>query len=171
MFNAWDDCISRLHPGEWAVLTDGDTAFLLSDFGHQLQYYFNKYPDTGIFTTYASRCHYACQVRKGTNMESDSIRYHKSQADKIYNELNGKVKEIDRRIAGHLIAIKKETWLLIREDLKNRIQSKGKKILGFDTQLSYSIKENGLKIRLMRGIYLFHYLRLNEGFGYKNHLV
>lgn len=170
LFSAIDTYMQLLpNNQDWAVLMDGDTAFLRSDFGHQIQRYIDKFPDTGLFTCYASRCHYSIQTRRGTNINSDSIIYHRQQAEIVFRSLDGHVKEIDRRIAGHLMVIKKETWLLIREEVKrNTIH---KEILGVDTKISCSILRRGLKIRLMRGLYIFHYLRLMEGFNSTKHLT
>lgn len=162
LFDAYDDVFSMVNDSDWVCFLDADVAFLeTSDFGHLIQGYIDKYPDTGIFTCYASRCHYATQTRKGVSQDQDSIRYYAQKTVDIRAELNLKVKEIDRRIAGHLIVIKKATWMAIREDLKKRTEKK--KILGFDTQLSYTVLDFGLKIRLMRSLMVFHYLRLLTG--------
>jgi len=168
-FLAIDEEMNRLQPHEWGCIMDIDTMPLQPNFGHQLQEYIYKYPDTGLFTCYASRCHYTVQVRKGTNMMNSDILYHKRHSDACAKELNLTVKEIDRKIAGHLMMIKKSTWDLIRADVKKQCSSK--KILGVDTKISLEILKHGLKIRLMRGIYIFHYLRLDTNFGYKNHLL
>lgn len=45
-----------------------------------------------------------------------------------------------------------------------------KTILGVDTKISRAVLSAGMKIRLMRGIYILHYLRLKEGYDYKKHL-
>lgn len=162
LFYAYDDVFSMVNDSDWVCFLDADVAFLeTSDFGHLIQGYIDKYPDTGIFTCYASRCHYATQTRKGVSQDQDSIRYYAQKTVDIRAELDLKVKEIYRRIAGHLIVIKKATWMAIREDLKKRTEKK--KILGFDTQLSYTVLDFGLKIRLMRSLMVFHYLRLLTG--------
>ena len=169
LFEAIDTYMQLLPDDQdWAVLMDGDTAFLRSDFGHQIQRYIDKYPDTGLFTCYASRCHYEYQIRRGSNTESDSITYHRKQAESVFQTLDGKVKEIERRIAGHLMVIKKETWLKIRQDVK--ILTVNKNILGVDTQISNAIMFRQMKIRLMRGLYIFHYLRFLEGINSTKHL-
>jgi len=167
-FNAIDQEMALLHSDEWGVIMDLDTMPLRSDFGFQLQAYIDKYPDSGMFTCYASRCHYAPQIRRGTNTENPDILYHKRQADKCYDDLHLQVKELDRRIAGHLMMIKKSTWDLIRSEVK--VATLVKKILGVDTQISYAILRHGKKIRLMRGVYLFHYLRFDKGYNYIGHL-
>lgn len=168
LFEAFDVYMNLIPDSDWVCFLDGDTAFLLPDFGHQIHVYLEKYPDTGLFTCYASRCHYDIQVRRGTEMENPDVLYHRRQAEKIKNELNGQVKEVNRRIAGHLMVIQKRTWLLIRDEVSRTAASKN--ILGVDTKISNAILGMGLKIRLMRGLYIFHYLRMVEGFNSDNHL-
>lgn len=153
---------------DWVVLMDGDTAFLRPDFGHVIDRYTKQHPDTGLFTCYASRCHYQCQVPSFGNMAETSILFHKQIADRCASEHAGKVKEIDRRIAGHLMVIRKSTWLKIRNEVFST--ARDKYILGVDTKISNALLRQGFKIRLMRELYLFHYLRMSEGFFYKKHL-
>jgi hypothetical protein len=168
LFEAFDHYMSLIKdPEAWVCFLDGDTAFLRSDFGHKIKEYTEKFPDTGLFTCYASRCHYEIQTLKEGNMEDPSILFHKDIAD-MQAEHQGKVFEIDRRIAGHLMVIKKGTWTRIRSWVMERTMDK--QILGVDTKISYAILNAGLKIRLMRGIYILHYLRMKEGFDYKDHL-
>ena len=156
------------NPQDWIVLLDGDTAFLRSDFGNVIKQYTELYPDTGLFTCYASRCHYKCQVPDGVDMENDSIIYHRKVADIQSTTNKGKVTELNKRIAGHLMVIRKSTWLLVREDLFKMAAEKF--ILGVDTKISNSILRKGLRIRLMQELYIFHYLRLAEGFDSDEHL-
>ena len=171
LFEAYDAYMNLVtNPNDWVCFTDGDTAFLLPNWGHQVKTYVDKYPDTGLFTCYASRCHYSVQVRRGTNMHNTDILYHRHQAEDVYHQLNGAVKEIDRRIAGHLMVIQKKTWMMVRDQVAHAVAAQKKEILGVDTKISNAILKAGLKIRLMRGIYIFHYLRLQEGFGIDKHL-
>jgi hypothetical protein len=169
LFQAYDMYMDLIKSDDWACFTDGDTCFFENNFGHQVKSYIEKYPDTGLFTSYSSRCAYSYMVPKDTNQDSDSIRYHRQRSAEIYNRLDGQVKEIDNHIAGHLICIKKSTWQTIRQELLKVID--GANLLGVDTQISNEIRAHGLKIRLMRGIYLFHYYRLLEGRNSKIHLM
>jgi GT2 family glycosyltransferase len=172
LFEAYDACMNLIaNPDDWVCFTDGDTAFLLPNFGHQVKTYTERYPDTGLFTCYASRCHYQEQIRRGTDTENRDILYHRNQAEAVYLQLNGTVKEMDRRIAGHLMVIQKKTWTLIRPEVARKVAEQQKQILGVDTKISNAILASGLKIRLMRGIYILHYLRLKEGYKHTNHLV
>jgi GT2 family glycosyltransferase len=156
------------NPDDWVVLMDGDTAFLKPDFGNTIKRYTEKYPDTGMFTCYASRCHYRIQVPAATNMESDSLLYHKTIADQCAEKSRNKIIEINRKIAGHLMVIRKGTWTRIRAEVYDKTINKY--ILGVDTKISYAILEAGLTIRLMQEMYLLHYCRLAEGFDYHEHI-
>jgi hypothetical protein len=156
-------------PNDWVCFMDGDTAFLMPDFGHQIEHYIKAWPETGLFTCYASRCHYACQRYPNSDIENFSILYHRQKAEEVYKKYYSHVVEINRRIAGHLMVIQKKTWLMIRREVK--VTAADKKILGVDTKISNAILKANLKIRLMKGIYIFHYLRLAEGINNSNHLI
>lgn len=153
---------------DWVVLMDGDISFLRSDFGRVIDRYTKQHPDTGLFTCYASRCHYQCQVPRFGDMDNDSILFHKQTADQCASQNYGKVKEINRRIAGHLMVIRKRTWNQIRGEVFRTAAEK--QILGVDTKISNAVLKAGLKIRLMRELYVFHYLRMAEAFDHKKHL-
>ncbi len=172
LFDAFDQYINLVQDeNDWVCFVDGDTAFLLPDFGHQIQTYIDKYPDTGLFTCYASRCHYEFQKRRGCDDTSPDILLHKFHAERIYDNLHGQVKEVTRRIAGHLMVIQKKTWFEIRPEVMRMVQKHDKRILGVDTKISNAVLKAGLKIRLMRGMYIFHYCRLKEGYNYSKHLL
>jgi len=147
---------------------DGDTMFLQPDFGHQIQQHIENHPEAGIFTCFASRCHYKIQQVPRADMLNDSILYHKEIADEVKQVSASSSSTITRRIAGHLMAIRKSTWDKILPVV--RVTASEKQILGVDTKISNAILNAGLEIRLMRDIYLLHYCRLAEGFDYTKHI-
>jgi hypothetical protein len=171
LFKAIDQYINLLpNDDDWACLMDGDTMFLSSDFGHQIQVYIDKYPDTGLFTCYTNRCHYDCQRYSDGMMNQSNIIEHKLLAKEITLTEHGEVSEINRRIAGHLMIIKKATWKLIRPEVERKVIQQHKQILGVDTKISNAILHAGLKIRLMQGVYIFHFLRMDRSIDDKSHL-
>lgn len=167
LLEAIDYEMSLARPGDWVCFVDGDTMFLQPDFGHQVHDYITRYPDTGLFTCYASRCHYACQVPDKELVEVDSVKLHHAMATKC-RTMQGQVELLNRRIAGHLMVIKKETWMRIRQMVM--LTARGKSILGIDTKISNAVLQANMKIRLMKGIYILHYLRMEEGLNYTKHL-
>ncbi|MFA5817331.1 MAG: hypothetical protein WC865_17140 [Bacteroidales bacterium] len=168
LLDAITGCMKLLQPDDWAVIMDGDTMFLQPDFGYQIQHYIDLHPEAGLFTCYASRCHYSIQVPAGVDMNKDSIRYHKLIASLLQAPHTGETSEINRRIAGHLMVIKKSTWDKILPEI--RLTASEKRILGVDTKICNAILKSGMKILLMKDIYILHYCRLAEGFEYTKHL-
>jgi GT2 family glycosyltransferase len=169
LLDAIASCMNLLQTDDWAVLMDGDAMFLQPDFGHQIQRHIEANPDAGLFTCYASRCHYSIQVPPGVDMENDSIRYHKLVSNNLSINSAGKVKEINRHVAGHLMVIRKSTWSRILPTVQRTAADK--KVLGVDTKISKAVLAAGLKILLMEDMYLLHYCRLQEGFDYTDHLT
>lgn len=170
LFEAYDRYMA-LVPGEddWGCLLDGDTLFFESNFGHLVQDYIDKYPGTGMFVSYASRSAYAYMVAPGTDQKSDSITYHRKRSAHLYEQYHGQVTKIDNHVSGHLMCIKKSTWLEIRREIGKKCE--GNNLLGVDTQITNVLLGSGRTILLMRGIYLFHYYRLTEGKAFKQHLM
>jgi hypothetical protein len=160
-------------PHDWACFRDGDTMFVRGDYGNCIAEYVTRYPETGLFTCYASRCHYSCQVPDITDMKNPSISYHRKIADQLHEKFQPgqKADSINRRIAGHMMMMRKSTWLKIRPSVFRKVRSKNKQILGVDTQISKAILQTGMDIKLMKGIYLVHYLRFNEGMENSTHLL
>ena len=158
LFKAYDDYMKLIpNPEDWGCIMDGDMAFLLSDFGHQIQEYINKYPVTGMFSCYANRNPYGHQMRPGLNPESDSVRYIFQNAVEMYEKNHGKVTPCQRRIAGFLMVIKKATWLKYREEIAAHAQNAN--IQAVDTAISDILVKHDEKILLMEGMQVFHYFR------------
>ncbi len=169
LLDAISSYMALLKGDDWAVILDGDTMFLTPSFGTLIENHILAAPDTGLFTSYASRCHYRIQVPPKVDMENESIRYHKMIGEFFADTRKGKTTLINRKIAGHLMAIRKSTWDLISPMVA--VSAADKKILGVDTQISKAVLAIGLKILLMEDIYLLHYCRLVEGFNSTKHLI
>jgi hypothetical protein len=160
MFEAWDACFRLVtNPADWLCMLDGDAAFLLPDFGHQLQQYIDKYPDTGIFTCYASRTSNPDQALNGINSDDPDIIKHRIIAEECYKNNHLRVKDIHKAY-GHLILIRKSTWELIRPRVMQLTADSH--LYNTDTAVSKAIRNNRLKIRVMEGVYILHYFRLKD---------
>lgn len=169
LFNAYDSEFQRLpNSDDWLVLMDGDIAFLRADFGHHIQEYINKFPGTGLFTCYASRSHYKYIVPMDGNDRSPDIIFHKKIADAHARDLHLAVKPLEKNISGQLMAIRKDTWLSVRDDIAAR--TKNETIEAIDTAIGKVMHEHNLPVLLMRGIYVLHYCRMLEGYKHRAHL-
>jgi hypothetical protein len=63
-------------------------------------------------------------VTHGVDKNKDSIRYHKLIASLQQDLHTGETSEINRRIAWHLIVIKKSTWIRILPEINITAASK-----------------------------------------------
>ena len=170
LFESWDYEMKLTEdPEDWVCFLDGDIMFLLSDFGHQIQQYINIYPNTGVFTCYASRAHRKRLVPKGVDMRNPSMLYHHTWAEKLRAKLQGKIKVIHGDTLGHLLCIKKATWMKIRD--KVAVELTDKKILGVDVRITRAVSELGMPILLMRGVYVMHFFRMKYGVNQRDILL
>lgn len=169
LFEAWDQYMNLVTDSEdWVCMMDGDIAFLNSDFGHQIQEYIDKYPDAGLFTCYASRSRTPWMMPANHIFSNSNILDHKRKANIYAKKFRAQVEEINDRVTGHLMVIKKSTWATVRNEVKEKTRDKN--ILSVDSVISRQILQSGLKILLMKGIYVFHYYRHLEGANYKKHI-
>ena len=171
LFDAYDSYMALISdPNDWACFMDGDILFLLSDFGHQMQTYIDKYPDAGLFTCYASRTSRPELKWKGADMENPSLIYHRTKAEQLFAAYHGQVIDLGELNAlGYLMLIRKSTWLMIREQVKEWTIEKN--ILGVDTRISKAIRKAGFKSYLMKGMYVQHYYRMKNGVNDKSILI
>jgi GT2 family glycosyltransferase len=169
MFHAWEQYMNLLGDDDWAVMMDGDIMFFQANFGHIVKEYIDKYPDTGLFTCYASRSGTGYMMPPGAKVAGHNIMIHQLKAKQLEKANHLQVQEIKKRVTGHFMAMKKSTWNKIYEDAKERC--KDFNVLTVDTEISHAILAAGLKIRLMKGLYVYHYYRLAEGDKRKNELT
>jgi GT2 family glycosyltransferase len=169
-FKAVDCEIMRApNDNDWVAIMDGDACFLGGKWGHLIKEYVERFPDTGLFTSYASRCSYNCQlIAQGKYQNNLNIIQHAKIAKELSEkEISANI--IERKIAGHIMIIKKSVWKKVRAKAKTKVQQKSKNILGVDTEISKAILQAGYPIRRMNTIYMFHYFRMLD--GKKDHLL
>lgn len=159
LFDAFDHYFSLLpNDNDWACIMDGDTMFLRSDFGHTIQAYIDKYPDTGIFSSYASRCAYNYQVPKQVNQKNTDLLFHIKTANLHHLHQELEIREINRPIAGHLWVMQKKIWLSIRQEVKRKTMNET--FEGIDTAIAKEILLRKLPVRIMKQLYIVHLFRL-----------
>lgn len=163
---AYNDFV-RIIPNnsDWVCLTDLDTQFLLPSTPVQLQQYIDKYPDTGLFTCLTNRVGTLDQCYGGVINEDPNILNHVKIARRLQSENSLEVKEHNALISGHLMMFRKDVW-----DRVGKFPEETGKMLGVDNRFSKRITREGYKIRIMMGVYIFHYYRLELGRFNKDHL-
>jgi hypothetical protein len=162
LLEAIDQEFSRVpRPTDWLVIMDGDIMFFSSNFGDIIWQYIEEYPNTGLFTCYASRCHYKWQLPDIAQPNNPDILVHQKIATTLLENNHLSVETIKSRIAGHLMVIQKKTWMQIFPTV--RAAATQKNILGVDTKISNAVLSLRKEILLMKGVYVLHYLRMATG--------
>lgn len=161
---AYNETMSLIPDGDWACLIDYDVQFLLPSTIPHIYNYVERFPDTGLFTCFTNRLHPLAknQLLYGIVQENDGVKWHSIQAKEQEKNLYN-VTELHKHISGFLMMISKETW-------KQVVFPSDKFCLGVDNDFSDRILDDGLKIRRMDGIYVFHSYRLLNGIKDKSHL-
>jgi len=168
MYNAWNQYMSMIDTNDWAVMMDGDTLLFDADFGHKVQGYIDRYPDTGLFTAWASRSGTSYMMPEKRLAGVTNMMLHKDYAERLWKAHGYGVQEMNKKVIGHFLCMQKKTWLQIRTDVAKRTENH--KIFSVDCEISRAVLAAGLKIRLMKGIYVLHYYRLKEGVSRKKQL-
>lgn len=163
--SAYNDTMKGISSDDWMCFTDGDVMFLTSNYGHQLQELVTMYPDTGMFTCLTNRVGNLEQCYNGIINDDPNVLNHKRIALHLQKERRTDVKEMNGVISGLLMLIKKSVW----DSFGGAPNGKG--LLSVDNHISQRVLNAGLKIRLMLGVYVFHFYRLDVGIHNKNHLL
>ncbi len=146
---------------DWACFLDGDTMFLVPDWGELIEKAIRENPNTGMFTCYTNRVNNPEQLYRGKFSEIHDIIAHRNIA-KVCREIGrNKIKPLTRMISGMMMIIQKKTW-------KEFHFSDG--LLGVDSDISQRLLDAGKPVCLIPSIYLLHYYRMAEGRTYKKHL-
>ncbi len=163
---AYNNAMQHIPEGDWACITDWDVLMLLPDTIAHLNEYTRLFPNTGIFTCYASRTHHINTGLQGlpTGPSDDRdilnhINIAKEQTKQLY-----KTTDINRFISGYLMVISKETWNA-HKFVDNM------KCLDVDNIYSNKILQAGLPIRRMDGVYIWHTYRLGKDIKDTTHLL
>jgi GT2 family glycosyltransferase len=147
---------------DWACMLDGDTMFLIPDWGEVIANAIAENPEAGMFTCYTNRVNNPQQLYNGHFNENGDLHVHRRIAIVCRETMNTRVKPLTRVISGMMMIIQKRTW-------REFYFKDG--ILGVDNDISRRLMQAGKQVLLIQGIYLAHYYRLNEGRRSTAHLL
>lgn len=139
---------------DWACLLDGDTMFLISDWGTVIANAIEKNPGAGMFTCYTNRVNNPQQLYNGYFNENGDLHVHRRIATICRETMGTRTKKLSRVISGMMMIIQKRTW-------REFPFSEG--LLGVDNDISRRLLQAGRDVLLIEGLYIAHYYRLNEG--------
>lgn len=146
---AYNEFMSTVPDGSWVCLRDGDTMFTTPDWPKHIEDIIsengNKYDVIGCMTNRLKSEH---QLIEGM-FDEESITKHLDIASSIRSN---EVVAADS-VAGLCLIFNKDVW----EKVKFKEES-----ITFDTEFSKSVRRNGFKIGVAKGLYLIHLYRWGQ---------
>lgn len=152
---AYNEEIERIGgDDDWFVIRDGDTMFTTPDWGKHISDAIMRNGDSyGLIGAMTNRIGSGHQCIDGM-FDVYDLREHVRTGIEVADKSYGVIEDTDKGVAGFFMAFKKKTWreLKFTEDIKEA------KI--FDTVFYKKVRAAGLKVGLMKGIYLVHLYRI-----------
>jgi GT2 family glycosyltransferase len=143
-----DFCKLIPNDNDWIVIQDGDITYLQPDWGvtvyNTIQNNKNIYNLLGCYTNRLRSVH---QLHKGKFSNDHNILNH----IEIAKEYKGYEVQPTLTIAGLFMAFSKETWRKVGGFKENDYT--------FDADFSTKVRKLGMKIGLMKGLYVYHQYR------------
>lgn len=150
---------------DWICLRDGDSMFILSDWQEQIEAALELHGDKyQLFGCVTNRLSTTNQRPFPEDFNDPSVLKAKERAVFCHDNKYTVVTPHDKPVAGLFMLFQKKTWK------KNPFNEN---TISADTDFGYAILNNGGKIGLMQGLYLFHYYRFHHPnpTQYKKHLL
>lgn len=141
---------------DFACFVDGDTIFTTFDYGHIINEVIKNNKNIGCFTATTNRVYAKWQIADGVDTNNNDINYHRNFGESIKNKYGMLCEDVtdnqDVLMSGFFILINKKTWKKIGGFIENGI-------LGVDNDLHKRLQNNGEKLYMMKGVYLYHWYR------------
>ena len=163
---AYNEYLSSLNAqdDDWIVMQDGDILYLTGDWGKRIHDALVLDGDKfGLVGCYTNRLRSKHQLHKNEFSYDLNVRNHYEIAMSYQDE---GIQEIKQYIAGFFMAFQYKTWKAVKGFEENSIV--------FDTMFNVRVRDLGLKVGLIRSLYVFHLYRIwaeKEPWNEKKHLL
>ena len=145
--------MEMIEEDDWACFLDHDATFTTKHWYHQLDDIIEKYPDVGMFTCMTNRIGNILQKLESIDYDNHDIKYHRQIGKHLQNKhmMDLVTEHGNHLMSGVLILISKTTWKTVG-GFKDGF-------LGVDNDIHIKCTNHGIKLGIMRGVYLYHWYR------------
>ena len=146
---------------DWVCFLDHDATWTTRDWYHQLEEIVARYPKAGMFTAVTNRIGNPHQLINQLPKDNHDIAQHRKVGQNLQNSMRAEVIDAteSQLVSGVVILIKKSTW--------QKVGGFKSGFLGVDNDMHSKIKDAGMKVYIMPGVYVYHWYR---GDGDTRHL-
>jgi hypothetical protein len=166
--------ISKMDEDAWIVITDQDTVFLTDKVGDHLNNTINRYPDTDLFSCYTNRLGLHYQRLPEVDPENYDMLYHHDIAQEKLEKYYSTSIDIDKPVAGFFMMFPKRIWKNYKfqsDIIEINKEIDGKRGVYFDYDFSWRILKDKGKIKLIKGLYVYHHYRVRRNIKDVTHLL
>lgn len=162
---SYNKMLSLVDDDDWVCFLDGDAVHTSPFFGKRIEEVIVNNSNFSMFTCVTNRIGCPYQVAQRVNQSTDDQRYHRDFGENLWNANKTLVLDITnlQLFSGVLILINKNAWQKV-----GGFKETG--MLGVDNDIHTKFKNAGLKVGLMKGIYVQHWYR-GGNINNKNHLL
>lgn len=146
---------------DWIMIRDLDTMPLprkdgseRPEFMDQVRMVVERYPKTGIFGCMTNRVGLPWQLHNGKISKDPDILHHQDIAEDRWREFGTRCMKLDMPVAGFFLMFRKSTW---RQFPFREGDIIGEDSIYFDWDFCIRVLARKLPIRIMLGVYLFHF--------------
>jgi len=168
---AYHNSMKRLEQDEWGLLMDHDMMFLCPDWYKQLQEIIEAHPEYDCFTCMTNRLSrlrpQAMQLANLLPLDNHHIPDHYTAAHQLQAVNRLKVSDITRKCLEPVPVTMGGVIILIRKSAWDKLNSMGHPAplwtfnmhLTIDGKIHKRLCSLGMKLGLMRGVYVYHRYR------------
>lgn len=162
---AYNHEMSMIPDGDAACFMDGDTMFLTHDYGHIIEQYANAFPNS-VLTCWTNRIHPLAKGQLRDDIRSSDINDHLDVKQGFTSATR-----LEGPISGFCLVVPKSVWKSHRFAEVNTYRPGEPNLLGVDNEWTNKIRNAGVPIYRMDGLYVWHTYRLKSDGKDKSHLL
>jgi hypothetical protein len=163
---AYNEEMAMIPDGDAACFIDGDCMFLNSNYGTILHNYANEHQDS-ILTCWINRIHPLATGQLFPGIADWTVQQCLEQADKIKDLTCTTL--LTGSVSGTLMIVPKKIWDRYKFCEVNTYRPSEPNLLGCDNHYTNLVRGNGVKVKRMNGLLIYHQYRLLT--GKKDHLL
>lgn len=151
---AYNSIMERVNDDDWVCFVDHDAMFTTTCWYRQLQEAVkHRSEKISLLTGVANRTGALWQRASGTDVNNHDIRYHRKIGAALADQHGAAVRDVTQNfpLGGYVMCISKSAWV----DVGGFVDG----MYCVDHRMHLAMKEAGLRIGLLPGLYLYHWRR------------
>ena len=153
---AYNEFVDLLDDDDWFVLLDHDAMFVQRDWYKKIKRIIEENTEYSLFTCPMNRCGSPYQLVQGIDRDNHDIRYHREIGKELSKTNINEVLDITRSslLSGVVIITQKKMW--------DKIGGAMDGFLGVDNDIHAKFRDHGMKVGLIRSLYVYHFYRADK---------